>query len=300
MTEKESKEVRDMTINDKVTKIFNAEGFPVLGWMVLQSTKTFTIEMEQLRTTLNDAGIDPTIVRDQIAKNVATRAVREAAKDHSLGFRQFHKKIIDNGDKSAWAIAHGVVDEAKEQVDFETNTTAVFDKDIKTLKATGTKKNEIEGLFNKIKDTYTDGQFRTIVTRYLLRVCSSIAVREQGGIYFVPSIMEAELVKLVKVFEELGKDRCDITLIPIVNTESARHNVAKSTSDQLKEEVEGMQADLEGLGDQISPKMLEIRMAKYNDLRAKIEGYEDLLQFKAEELKEGLTKITDDLKKKLL
>jgi len=275
------------------------DGYPLLGWAVHWSTHEFTIEFKDFVETLKKVGMPIEVARETLAKNALIRAVRKTAK----GKDRFHLKTADIKKEAAFTIAHTEVDEQSYDVDFESETKVVFDKKSKDIDVTGRAASQLRDQYQELRNKYTASQFRTVVLRYLQRYCSAVTIREGGGIYFVPALYESGFKVLMDLFQEMGSDKADITLIPIIDTDGAKKSMWKSFIGEVKQDLASFKRELEGFdskGKEVTEKILETRIKRYKALRQKVETYETVLSGTAQELKDELVQLTKDLQAKLV
>lgn len=275
-------------------ELFNAEGFPILGWCVHYAAKNFSIPFVAFQSILEKAGIDKRFAKETMDRNALIRAVKSVTKGNS----EFHRNIAEREDIMALAIVSEEKGQVDISVDYDVESKIVFDKASKEIVITGKYSNEIKGKKDEFKEMYTADQFRSLVKRFLKTNCSAITVREGGGLYFIPKSDQRNLEKLVALFEELGLS-VDITLIPIIDTKTSRSSMWKSTTKEIEEDVKELTKDFEEMSDSVTEKMIEARINKYNGLKNKIEMFETLLQGTAESMKTKLDELTETIQKKL-
>lgn len=282
-------------MNKKANTILpSVDGYPVIGHIISWTIRDFEMTLQDADDLL-DAHDIPKDVRSKTSeKSAATRAVRETAKKTK---DRFHKKVKDS-DVAAFAIVDTEVDESQMDVDFATETTVVFDKESKTLKTSGASGRKVKELYDHYKGMFTGHQFRATMLRYLRRYCAASTLRDGGGIYFIPSTHQAAFESLVGVFDALEAAGCDITPIPIIDTEQAKKSMWKTFVGEVATEIQRFSDDVDKTDD-MTERMMEGRMNKYTALKEKVDIYETLLQGTADELRDDITKLTKKLQKKL-
>jgi hypothetical protein len=276
-------------------QIKNAEGFPILGWLVNWTTvRGFDIKRDTLTKLLVKVGIEEKIAVEVLPKNAAIRAVRE----HSKGKDTLHRKVADEQASMALVIAQVSTNDVFDAT-FNQTTKAVFDKTSRSLKVDGGSKQIIEESFENRKKVYASDQFRSIVLRYIKRECLGITYLETGNVYFVPVSKKEELRRLQNLFVEIGAD-VKLILKEEIDTKSVRSVMWDVTVGELKNNLKGLQEDFKGLDDEISERSLDSRLNKYKDLKTRAEMFESVLQGEAEDLKLELDKLTKLISKKVL
>lgn len=279
----------------KNNEIKNADGFPLLGWLVNWTTERgFSITRDALMEVLGKSGISDKLAVEVLPKNAAIRAVREKSK----GKDKLHRKVADEMGAMALVIAEVKADDSYD-AKFEQQTKAVFDKSSRTLKVDGHNKDEIEKLFGEKKKVYASDQFRSIVLRYIKRECSGITYLETGNIYFIPVARKEEIRRLQNLFNSIGLS-VKLILKEEINTKSIRSVMWDVTVGELKNGLKSMQADFKDLDKEITEKALDTRLRRYKELKSKAEMFETVLQGEASDLKIELDKLTQMIKKKVL
>ena len=275
--------------------VTNADGFPIVGWLVNWSAKDFFIRRDELVEALRKVGIDPDIAVEVLPKNAANRAIKEKAK----GKTTFHRKVVDGEDTAAFVIASTEVDETNYDAKFSTETKLKYDKGSKSINVEGMGKDEIKEAFERNKVSYASDQFRAIILRYVKRHCAAITYLETGNIYFVPAFQKDNLDKLINLFSHLGP-RVRLVVKEEVDTKQVRKVLWQVTIGELKGDLDSMTDDIKKLGDEITERSFDTRIKKYEDLKARVEMFEMGLEVSAEELKSRLDNLTKTLKSKVI
>ena len=84
------------------SKLFDTEGFPVLGYCVHYAAKDFDISFIEFQTLLENAGIDKDFARETLDRNALIRAVKSVTKTNLHS--EFHRNIAEREDIMALAI----------------------------------------------------------------------------------------------------------------------------------------------------------------------------------------------------
>jgi len=271
------------------------ENFPLLGWCLHWTTAQFDIKFDDFVLILEQCGINPRIAKKTLARNAFIRSMKTNVKN--VADDGFHRRIAEKDEEMAMAIIDSKVDEDDYQVQFSTPTTAVFDKANKTLEVKGQKGDVIEQDYNAFRDMYSSKQFRTVVLRFIKRICEGVTMREGGGIYFVSRDKSTELAQLETLFSHFKG--CSIDLIPIVDTKKARKSMWKCAVGEIKTELSKFQMDLSELPVDAPDRMVESRLEKFQALKEKVEMYETVLSGTASELSKELDKLTTSLRARL-
>ncbi len=279
----------------KAGTVTNVDGFPIVGWLVNWSAKDFSIPRNDLVDALRKVGIDPDIAVEVLPKNAANRAVKEQAK----GKTTFHRKVADGEDTAAFVIANTEVDDINFDAKFSTETKLKYDKVSKSINVEGTGQAEIKEAFERNKQTYASDQFRSIILRFVKRYCAAITYLETGNIYFVPAFCKPELDKLINLFSHLGPN-VRLVAKEEIDTKQVRQVLWQVTVGEIKHELDSMTKDLAKVGDEITERSFDVRLKKYDDLKARVEMFETGLEASAGDLKSRLETLTKTLREKTL
>ena len=283
-------------MNNKNT-IQNEDGMPIIGWLVNWSASGFEIGRDALVKQLENAGIDPNVARTVLPKNAAIRAVRENAK----GKDKFHRKVIDDKNRAAFAIVE--TGQPTEGDDFDVNldvgTKATYDKDAHAFNVVGHNKNAIETSFKNRLDTYASDQFRSIILRYVKRYCAGVTYLETGNLYFVPVAKKTELNKLQALFTAIGSS-VKLCVKEEISTKQIRSVMWNLAIKEVTHDIGKLKIDLENLDDGTSERSIEVRLRKYEAVRTKCEMFESALSGTASDLKAQLDELTKLVRAKVV
>jgi hypothetical protein len=264
---------------------------PLLGYCVYWAMQDFRIPHKQQLENLKKAGIDAKeYLNEASPKSVVTQVLKHITHDIKS---QFHKKVVDDKDRAGFTIVETALNKETVDANFQSVTKVIFQKAAKKLVVEGSRKDDIEKKFNEFLNTYTTDQFRTLVLNYLSRECKAIAIRDRGGVYFVPVTSKDGLDKLTKLFSTLPG--CDLEILPIVDTAEAKKSMWKALVSDIKGEIAELNEEVAGM---VSPsqKVYASRIERFKSLRAKAEMYGDLLSTAAKELVSDI----DEIKKRLV
>lgn len=272
----------------------NADGFPILGWLVNYTTeKGFAITQNELKDLLRKVGIDEAYATPVLDKNAAKRAFKAKA-----GGKVLHRTVSDESGMMVLALARADVD-AQMKPEFNVQTEGYFDKSTRALVTKGSDKAELEQLFQDKKHTYAGDQFRSIVLRYVKRECLGIAYLETGNLYFVPSTKKAEIRRLQLLFGEL-QDRAKFIMKEEIDSASIRSIMWEVTVSELTANLQKLQEDFNEIGDEVTDRIMETRLRRYQELKTKAEMFEFVLSGKASGLKTELDKLSKKVREKLV
>lgn len=284
-----------MSITNIKEAITKSSNYPLLGYAVYWSISDVRVKHLDFVELLKQVGLDPDVAPAVRTKSALIKAIRSNTKGRRS---TFHKNVVDNKDRAGFAIVNTTaIDADTVDVDFETETRIILDKLTKQVRIDGPNKDSIEASFNEHKDIYTSDKFRNAVLKVVKTFAQGVAIRERGGVYFIPTTHFGELNKLQKLFDYFPQ--CSLDIIPIVDTVEAKKSMWKSLIGEVSEELAIFKADLHDMDGTEKDSSLEVRIERYQKLKDKVENYETLLSYTASDLKTELEALTVALKAKL-
>jgi hypothetical protein len=281
-----------MSIKSQISK--SAEGYPLLGYCVYWSISELNIPYAEFIQKMAAAGLDTDYARPVQAKSALIKALRSETKGRK---ESFHRNILDDKTRSAFAIVGSNVNTTTIDVAFQTETKAIIDKETKQVTIEGYNQQALRDKFEAFKGTYTGDHFRRVTLDIIKTGCQGITIRERGGVYFVPSTHLEAFEKLQTLFSQFPG--CSIDVIPVIDTAQAKKSMWKALTGEVEEDIKTLKEDLEKL-DEASDRSVKIRLARYEVLKSKVENYEILLQGTAGALKSELDSLTNLLKRKMV
>jgi hypothetical protein len=140
-------------------------------------------------------------------------------------------------------------------------------------------------------DTHTTDDVRRAVLR-ALDSFAAVTLREHGGVYWVPAPYAEHLRRLQHALSRIGRSRLD--LVPIHETPegnaalgSAARSAIEADLDALREEIQGFLA-----APPDRPSTLMRRLQVFEELRAKAQLYQTVLNVQVGDLEASLTELT--------
>jgi len=275
-------------MSTKITIAKSAEGFPLLGWVVYWTIRSFRVTIEEAEAKFAAAGVPTDYLAKILTKSALSKAVRSAAKGRE---GVFSRKVLDDASAAGYLIVQSESDSInKDQLGakFFTETRAVYDKDTKTAKVEGLDREQIVQEFESLKSSFTSDMLRTSVLRALRLWLKGVAIRDNGGVYFVPSAHEVEFRAFQELFKQFG---CEVSTVPVVNTEQARVAAWKSFSASVEAELGDILKAVKDKGTSASERYVTSRVDDLNDVKERVLLYSELLQFKSDDLKLKLKEV---------
>jgi hypothetical protein len=281
-----------VTKSIKKTIAKSAEGYPLLGYAVYWSISNVRILQTDFVKMLEKLQIPLTVAPEIRPKTALTQAIRSNVKGKG---DLFHRNVLNDDKHSGIVIARQAETDDQMDVQFDMDTKVLYDKRTKLVEIRGNNKDEIQKSFDEFKQLYTSDRFRTVVLRVIKSYCEGVAIREKGGVYFVPSTHNDNFAKLEKLFSNFPT--CSLDIIPVIDTKQAKKSMWKSLVGEVTEELARFQEDLQKLSGDLSEYSIQTRLNRYKKLKAKVESYEILLSGTASDLKKELDGLTSAILK---
>lgn len=262
----------------------SAEGFPLLGQVVYWTISDFKIGYWDFIKILQEVGIDTDVANAVQAKSALIKALKDEIKERSNG--AFHRNVVDNKEKAGFAlVSTHSVDAENVDVNFQTETKVILDKQTKSLRVEGTNAQAIQDKYQDYRNTYTADRFRNVVLKVIFGLAEGIAVRERGGVYFIPAHKQEVFEKLQQLFSHFPG--CSLDVLPVIDTKQARGSMWKSFVGDIKDEIASFKEDVESLKSKNSAResTLDTRLKRYRALKEKMENYEILFGGTLNEIK---------------
>lgn len=172
-----------------------------------------------------------------------------------------------------------------------------------TLDATGVLvcSSQDAGLFAQVQRAYNYALCtltQSDVGAWLVQVCHvlhAVRLRDTGGVYFVPRERMAQWRAVAAVMREATA--CTLYEIPALRTDEAVAAVLDAVRREADELVHAMRAELkeQAPGAQYSKRQLATRESRLEAMRAKLTGYEQLLDVSMDGVRDQLTQVGAEL-----
>ncbi len=146
---------------------------------------------------------------------------------------------------------------------------------------------EIQAQYTLALTTHTPDDVRRCLVR-AIGCYAAIALREKGGIYWVPRTYAAKLRDLERVVAQIGDSK--LYVLPVHNTVEGKANLSAVVAGSLETELEALKQELKNFVHGKSPReeTLKRRIEIYDELKARATMYKAILDV-------NVLDITDDL-----
>jgi hypothetical protein len=206
---------------------------------------------------------------------------------------QLLRLIDDNQDEIIIGLVREKADKAAKGLDYDLLERIIYSKKHETIRGetliggAGSALEDVQGQWRLELDHGTD-DVRTIPTRFLGE--AGIALRTTGGIYFVPEAYRTQMEAVCALLEDVGANRTYVVDVP--DSARSRTTIAACTVPGLEEEIRQLEASLAKFDpESIRATTLEDKVQEFDGMRARVQLFAGVLNFKAE----GLTAKLDEL-----
>ena len=285
----------------QLTGILNpteADNIPKIGFLVWSEISDEAVTYADLKQHVADTGI---LNADFIPQPTPSKAYQHAVNAFRISdYRTFVRKVKSASGPSV--IRHQVTIESEivdeKALGYSATAWTVFNKESGEVTVEGDdsrlKMKLTTWMNDYVKHVKREG-LQAYLGYELNRYQSVVARKQGGGLTFVPVTHQDELEALQTVFEKCGSS---VYAMPVFDTTTWRNNAAGFVEDDLLVEFNKINREIDTLldearaeGGEIKQFKLDTRLKRFADLRDKAKVYEDLLNFKAEDIHEGISKV---------
>ncbi|MBI2375121.1 MAG: hypothetical protein HYV07_14080 [Deltaproteobacteria bacterium] len=207
-------------------------------------------------------------------------------------------RMIAEGDEIVVGLVREKPDQSRRELDYDLVTRIVFDK------TSGAITSDVQhDVVEQIRELYrhhsahTSEDVRSMMTSFLTE--AGVTLRDSGGVYFVPSTHSSQLDALCRVVQEIGPHNKTFVL-PIVDTPAAQATLREVTQSSLDDEVRALEEELKAFDpEKVRSSTLERRLVAFEDLKARVGLFANVLSFKADGLHSRLTAINTEVRRSL-
>ena len=158
---------------------------------------------------------------------------------------------------------------------------------------------DLERWWLHYKALHTAGDLARIV-RQIVGDMSSMGLRREGGVYFVPITYNSGIERLRAFVEGLPQDAGQVAYLftnSVIDEKEARRNLAKAVHTGFMDQIAALQGDLRDLrakGNTTRSTSISERLVTYRKLREKLEIYAGLLDFQKIDILDGIAQLRAD------
>lgn len=263
-----------------------------LGDIVFWSLQDARINREMLKAKWAAAGLDEVFLPEE---PTAEKAFRLAAREAGQG--QEHILVRKVKDDKA-SIIFGVVTEKPDIIakDLNYDLTALIELDRATNAVTlepdtndiliGLKKS-----FVLNRDTHTVDDVRRSITR-VIQSFSSVLLRDNGGVWWVPSTYAPKLRQLQGCVESIGTSK--LYLLPVYDSEDSNRTLGDAATGAIEGELLALKSEIASFVENPPdrPSTLVRRMEAFSDLKNRAALYKTILSVQVKDLDSEINAMT--------
>jgi hypothetical protein len=286
----------------------SASQIPQLGKGIFWSFSEMILDHSRFLGLLTKSGItDHTLADKSTKKSAVIRATDSIIADlRKAGLKDKRRHtVVDDEDMYVSIIVHEERDRANQDIKFDTETKITMHKklDGKPVHVQGSE--SMKELFHAkvalYENSYTTDQIQAFVLAYMFKACSGSRIRENGGLYFIPTTMLAEFHKLQNLFMMLHEyGNCSLDSFPVVDDAEARACYWKAITGDIQNKINNFKEDLEELRKSPSTRAIDTRLEKYSELRTFAEMHEVLFKSTARTLIEQVDSLETELRSRMV
>ena len=243
------------------------------GTLVAWAASATPVRYAELQAALQEAGLDPTLAKAMAPRNAFSRAAKEMA----------HDRVIDKIDD--------VDAEAKNQIKFQFTHKYLQQGELHYNKECNLylhkESGEVDGdnaqlvaEAQRLVNEHLDKRLPADITRLVQKIFDVykgdlVAIRKQGGVYYVPSTHHHLIEKVETMLNKIGGELLQF------DVDEAGDKTKKSVASSMGEYILGLlsdwEASVEALSDNSSSKTLERRLDELREINEKMRVHSGLL-----------------------
>lgn len=284
----------DVPVNfDGLASLLNKGGEHLgdLVWWTLSSAQVDHATLERL---WRQAGLPVSLLPKQ---PTAQKALKTAVRECQVGKPDL---LIRLGKESDAETVFALVREQKDaggNVHHHQEARVILSRGSTVLASDALHHPEVVNLTNRFTELlqmHTPDDVRNTIVK-ALHDFAAVALRESGGIYWVPRTFSKPLRHLQRAIEQIGKSR--FYLLPVYDSNDAAQTLGEVARGSIEEELAALQQEIEQF--KAAPpdraSTLERRLESFNDLRTRAHLYRDVLNVQVVGLDEQLISLAESV-----
>ncbi len=271
-----------------------ATGGAHLGDILFWALNSVDISHADLHSIWVGCGLDPNLLPEDQTDG---KAFRQAVRDTQVGLTG---KLIRQVEDDAKRLSFAVVTEDKDvgAKEVRHRQIALVELDLVTGQIDVSGENVLDDTAQKLVKAAYDGRGRhngrdimlTLVKT--MKALDAITLRDRGGVYWVPA-PQAHNVAALQTAVRLISGGSALNVVPVFDTADGRAALSSATTLTLEEEFKKLSEEVElFLQEAPRPSTLSRRIAEFEELRSRARMYSMVLGFSAQQLEEGISKMT--------
>lgn len=276
-----------MTPMQRIQHVLTTRGGPHLGDVLFWTLSDATLTRSTLVSTWQAHSLDVALLPEL---PTAEKALKAAIRDNQGGHPELLLRFCRESDAE---VVFAVVREKRDQsgnLDYVVECRVALEKATERLTlddASHDLARNVARRFRELRDTHSTDELRRCVVRTLASF-SSVTLRENGGIYWTPSVHAGDVRRLQAAIESIGASK--FHLLPVHDSLEAQQTLGAAAARSLEDELAAMKAEVaEFLAVPPDRKStLTRRLDAFDGLRAKAQLYRDCLRVEVDDLDQQL------------
>ena len=292
-----------------------ASGDNVIGFLVWYDCENAHVTPSTLKTLFNKYGLDEAHLPESIKpKNAFQKACRQAMAETSTSSdtrRSITKQIVDGMDKIMYGVVDLDINDKAESIEPDFSDRVWLDKANWTVhwEKGHTTSKKVKQIYDTLCGEYTTRDISRMIVEAMEKM-AALSMRKAGVVYFVPIAYEKALQALQSVVNDIGQ--CNMQLFALGDASSSKFNnrmsVANAAKDHVNNKIQDMKDDIADLKKSIADgdikgkttvNSIEVRWARFRELKEKCGVLADALKVKAEVLEGELESVAVMIRKDL-
>lgn len=270
--------------------IISRKGGDRIGSYLWWTLREIEIERGQLQRLLETHGLD--VKKHMPPPIVGHAAFRKAIAACKHGDRNRLVRFIkETPQEIIYGVVREDIDEAAEDLRYKVRARIVYRKRTESVVIRGGRSpvaEEVKKLFDEYVSTYIHTDIRRWIVRQINEYMQAVALKLNGGVYFIPHQHTAILRKLNSVVDDLP-GRSEFIVTPIFDSKETTTSVGKATRGALEEELSQIRVELEEFRNKPPRRdTLKRRLEDFQRLKSRARMFADMLSFTVEDLQEGI------------
>ena len=300
---------------------------PVLGSIVTWRVRGCSVTQRDLERRLRQSGLDSYIPKPPAPRVALRRAIIAWVKSgHSPSVGGYDtgeddsdaaprkaliRYISTNKEWLTFGLILETVDRANLGLDYDTelrvflnthsdriilSTDGIGQLDPAQLPPAHPSAPALEAQWRHFKELHIAGDLSHLILR-AVNDLSSMPLRHEGGVYFVPQANSARLVSLRTFVEGLANASGQLAYLiasPVIDEKEARRGLAQALHAGFMDQIATFESDFRDLRTKSTntrQTTVEERIVQYRRFREKVETYADLLAFQQDDIRHGIAKL---------
>jgi len=267
------------------------KGQPTLGYLLWWTIRDVSIEESKLNDLYVKTGLADYMPKHVSNRKSFWRALKKFGKTHP---DLLIRKIGENDQKIVYGIVAEDQNFTKEDLEYQIECKIVFWKETGSIAFSDDKHPAVQEMqlqYEKYCTHFIADDLRKAILSSIESL-SSLDVRKQGGIYFVP----VEFYETVAKFDELVSNLSSSAVMytnPIPDLPRVRKKMFRAFMEQAEVELKEAAEELEKLRNDkgVRSSTIEARINRFKEFRDKATLYADLFKGKVEKIEERISSL---------